>query len=1009
MQDVNNMIRDILRANEENKLAIFIGAGVSANSGFKSWWQIVNKFNENKKYVDNGNKDYTDEEILKIPQFVYNEDPELYFKILEEEYNKLPDATNPIINALLELQPNHIITTNYDRLIEQSIEKQHIYGNTMYEDFSKYSRIINDTGFISAKKPHYYIKMHGDLEDRASIVLKEDDYLEFSTTHSLVETFVKSLFVNHTILFVGYGLKDNNLKLIMSWVNSFTRKNTERDSTSRYYYINVEDTELSKYDKEYYSNKNIYIIEASKIPDVKRPNDNQIVFSHQRGENLYRVARYLKYGVEMSLDDILCNIAAFETMNAITPHELYHALGLHASISCIINGIEYRFPDNRETFKNITVELQNNPDSNASNILKKSFIKAGIKGIVISEKKIKPAKPHRRNNVGLLEIFWMQQEPEYEILWLGDIEDDFYNIVLAHDFSAMQSIIYNDNDSIGELLKRAYLYSYFWDDDKAKDIYKNIDESLKKEKLSFDYITTLFNLNIHDYDERYYKIHIMMSEKHKFQFYTLMQFYDNFPELMRKAIEVDVKIRKMIAANPMIRSGDLKFTNYTTLREEIFQILKYLIKNYIFVSGLGGCKISRKWFDIIEIYLNTTFKIISPNSNMQVSSDYQYKRIELTNEDIYFLTFYLDTSTLRFYLREYNITTLNLQDDQQDFLIKLLNNVAHFDILPEQPRHSKLAKLINATMLLIGYTKINQDKLKSIFNHLEILIINLFKLDGDADYTWFYECFSHWVECIYDIVKKAENKQQIQSNIKSLVEALLMHFASSDTDNGKNMGLQIQVFMEQGLLLNMSNLLEYHFAEILDDDVLISFLDRAELYEHSTRNILSNFIIELFPAMSEEMKGKHKIYVYDRLPNLEIRYVRRALESKVIAYDNVAEQLLINSCHNRVKYGVSREDEKRFNDPIYIVARLHEQNIIKDLAPYKSFKGHDDFFDFVCFPEEFDYSKFKTDWSTWLTLEKYSTIALDLAFDALKTKYESKMLNSPTENDKHIYYKYFKS
>ena len=143
MQDVNDMIKDILRANEENKLAIFIGAGVSVNSGFKSWWQIVDRLNENKKYVDNGDRDYSDEEILKIPQFAYNEDAERYFNILEEEYNKLPEENNPIINALLELQPNHIITTNYDRLIEQGIEAQHIYGNTMYEDFSKYSRIIN--------------------------------------------------------------------------------------------------------------------------------------------------------------------------------------------------------------------------------------------------------------------------------------------------------------------------------------------------------------------------------------------------------------------------------------------------------------------------------------------------------------------------------------------------------------------------------------------------------------------------------------------------------------------------------------------------------------------------------------------------------------------------------------------------------------------------------------------------------------------------------------------------
>lgn len=138
--------------------------------------------------------------------------------------------------------------------------------------------------------------------------------------------------------------------------------------------------------------------------------------------------------------------------------------------------------------------------------------------------------------------------------------------------------------------------------------------------------------------------------------------------------------------------------------------------------------------------------------------------------------------------------------------------------------------------------------------------------------------------------------------------------------------------------------------------------------------------------MSKEMKEKYKIYIYERLPNLEIRYIMRALESKTIAYDSVVEQLLINSCHKRVKSGLSIEDEKRFNDSIYVVARLHEQNIICDLSPYKLFKGHDDFFDFVCFPEEFDYYKFNTDWSTWLNIEKYSTIALNLAFDILITK-----------------------
>ena len=162
MHNVDEMIKDILQSNEENRLAIFIGAGVSVNSGYKLWWQIVDTFNESKKYINNidadgRDRDYTDREILMIPQFAYDSDRELYFKILEEEFNNLPEETNPIVDMLLRLKPNHLITTNYDRLIEQSLDKLNIYGNTVHSDYSKYSKIINNKGFITASKPHYLI------------------------------------------------------------------------------------------------------------------------------------------------------------------------------------------------------------------------------------------------------------------------------------------------------------------------------------------------------------------------------------------------------------------------------------------------------------------------------------------------------------------------------------------------------------------------------------------------------------------------------------------------------------------------------------------------------------------------------------------------------------------------------------------------------------------------------------------------------------------------------------
>jgi hypothetical protein len=1021
MNDINTMIKDILRANEENKLAIFIGAGVSVNSGYKSWWQIVDRFNKGKKYVDNSDRDYyTDEDILKIPQCAFQEDEELYFKILEEEYNKLPEDTNPIIDMLLQLQPNHIITTNYDRLVEFSIEKNHIYGNTLYEDFSRYSRIINDADFVCAKKPHYFIKMHGDLEDRSSIVLKEDDYLEFSTKHALIETFVKSLFVNHTILFVGYGLKDINLKLIMSWVNSFAKRIKDQDKISKYYYINVENTKLSKYEKAYYLSKNIHIIEASEIPEIEIHPEDKVEFADYRGENLYRVVQYLNSDIETSLDDLIAKLSAFDNINAITLHELYSVLRLPSSLSCLIDGIEYnlfqgQFINSNSRCKNLLSQLQNNPTSIKSQRIKSAFLKAGIKGIVISEKRSSLERKSNRQPTGILESFWMLPVPEYEILYLGDINYSFFDMVISHDFTAMLNALDNTSDTSNDIkvcLQQAYIYAYLWEDDKAKAIYKKIDERLQEKGISFDYVVTLYNLAVLDWDERYRIMHKNMSGKHKKQFHTLLQFNDDFPELMKKIVDMNTEIRKRITVNAITKSGDLQFSEFKKIRDEIYLTLRYLIDNYVFVLGLGGSHVFKKWFDIIEIYLDTVLRIMSPNSNMKVSNEYQYERITLSDIDIYFLTFYLDSSTLKFYFREHNISSLNLEDSQEDYLIELLANISRIDVLPKQPIHSKLAKLINSTLFVIGQTNFNAQKTNTIITQMQSLMINILKLDGDSDYTWFYETFSYWLECLYNLVKKSNRKDQIQECVKSLLLGILTHFYTSDTENAKNMGLQITVMKEQGILINMANLLEYYFGAKADDYVLIQFVERTSLYEHSEKNILANFIIELFPAMSEKMREHYRSLVYDTLSNLEIRYIRLALENKVVVYDHIVEQLLINACCAKVQQGISEgighEANNIANDPLYVILRLHEKGIINDLEPYKKFRGQDDLFDFVCFPKEFDYNKFNTDWSTWLTLESYSTIALNKAFDILKNKYEEKMLNAPTENDKLIYYKYFK-
>ena len=113
-----------------------------------------------------------------------------------------PNLLNQII---VSLRPKHIVTTNFDTLMDQVAKG--------------YQVIRDDRDLLTGISPHYLLKLHGDIRQPAKLVFKEDDYLHYSETHRLMETFLKSLLIDHVFLFVGYSLNDYNLKTFVSWID----------------------------------------------------------------------------------------------------------------------------------------------------------------------------------------------------------------------------------------------------------------------------------------------------------------------------------------------------------------------------------------------------------------------------------------------------------------------------------------------------------------------------------------------------------------------------------------------------------------------------------------------------------------------------------------------------------------------------------------------------------------------------------------------------------------------
>ena len=176
---------------EQGKLVIFVGAGVSCNvDGMPSWNTLIQNMAKAINYSRCSScrhkaekckstcflkDDFSTDEFLKIPQYVFNKNQELYDRVLAESISAVT-ADAPLSSAILDINPAHIITTNYDQLLESS---KNIFCD-------QYQVIVYDKDLLNADKGKYIIKMHGDISESSSIVLKEQDYLDYSQKHVLM-------------------------------------------------------------------------------------------------------------------------------------------------------------------------------------------------------------------------------------------------------------------------------------------------------------------------------------------------------------------------------------------------------------------------------------------------------------------------------------------------------------------------------------------------------------------------------------------------------------------------------------------------------------------------------------------------------------------------------------------------------------------------------------------------------------------------------------------------------
>ena len=204
MDKIKQRLFDFISREE---VLLFAGAGMSMYAGYPSGAELARIIFDELPEVYQEQIDFT-KNLPKLTDDISNVSgikKDFLFDILEREFLREPKNTS--IHTLLAGIPQFktIITTNYDDLIEKTHNNIQVIRKS--KDYPK----VNP-------KNQILFKIHGDLEEKESIILTNSDYIKFfseSKEDSIFWNAVKErMSVNH-ILFIGYSLEDPNVDTII--------------------------------------------------------------------------------------------------------------------------------------------------------------------------------------------------------------------------------------------------------------------------------------------------------------------------------------------------------------------------------------------------------------------------------------------------------------------------------------------------------------------------------------------------------------------------------------------------------------------------------------------------------------------------------------------------------------------------------------------------------------------------------------------------------------------------
>lgn len=877
---IETSIKKIRQASDNNKLVVFVGAGVSANSNLPSWSLLIKEFADElgvKYESDNNSIDY----YLKIPQYYYLERGQKeYYDLIDRKINSVQGRPNDINRIIFELNPSTIITTNFDELLEMTVKEQGLFYTTIKQD-KDLPYCINDK---------LIIKMHGD-GNLKNIVLKEDDYLNYSSKFPLIENYIKGLFSTKTVLFVGYSAEDPDFKLIFNLV-----KGQLGGDFQPAYLLDI-NKQNERLEFNYYKNRGINILYYS---DISRKIDSSAMLSsktdikNEFGEKLYKFLLYIKNkneDYEDKFEEIYNKLKIFEGMNSIYPNDISKVLGaygydLYGLKELFIQKSEFMLENYKiimgEDEEAIKALFSNKYVEKILQLLNRASISkimiGSIETVINLEKYIDSKSCEEQEDTNeLLSRFKYNELTDY-IKSYNNIEDVHG---IENDVLKIAFIMYN----LGEYVDAYYIlkklsshsyasgkyYHYFIAQVNLKHLHRLLvnDNKYSKLKNHNDIEIELDSINIR---EKYMSLPKSVKDKCSF----ILEI-ENFNVFYKETISMSNNFKKLKHEKEVVENGGHSVTD--NLRKSLNRcnvINNYIEKNFLMVQHFLEIRNFYEGF-IQGILVNYSVKCKDTKNNF---SGIGNKIDTLDSGILEIIIRFIKREDLKVLLKEFDINEIKVDENTIIYLIDCLDNI--ISINSEKNSSSVLDKSnsLNNILILLRYINLDKEQVKYIVELVEnSLIKNVF--DG----TNFDEIFN------FIFNKFNRNREQIDAKcILSFVEEYIKLLINNNLNGYAILLISSKKFFEN---------ITYIIKEI-DSELKISIDKELEILINSViknRNddIINNLLLELYNIMNEKNQLLFKEFI--------IKYAEDFKESNEYRYITLINDL--------IKKGII-EDEKLY-------------------------------------------------------------------------------------------------